>query len=279
MTCCDTPGPLTNVGGDRETPKSTRGSSIFSPGETFWNEAIQVADGLFATNNPSVQVDVEMKASNGQYEMRNSDSPTGEQDNASNRIPYEGATRDSNVGLSASLTLRREDGKALDKEVSPLPVKHIDFSSEERIFYEEAGLHHSAQDTSITLRVNEQTGCSSTNHKALQKAYIRAHQVIDHKVGGTSDSQVTIAKRKVDSIDQDNAICTFDTPGKETKNITTTPAKDEVYTPSSFLPLKDNIDINNWLPSEICNMYKKRGIYKLYPWQVFMFLFDSRQYL
>lgn len=271
MTECDTPGPLTSNGGTRETPKSMRGSSIFSPGETFWNEAIQVADGLFATNNNlSVQVAEEMKATNRQYEIRNSDIlRNGEHDEKSNGVPYEGAVRVCNVGLSASLTLRREDGKTLDKAVSPLPVKHIDFSSEEKNLYEEAGLHHSAQNTSITSRVDEQTGCSSTNHKTLQKAHIRAHHIITHKGVDMRELQVTIAKRKVDYLGQDNDSITFDTPDKETKNITATHAKDEDNTPSSFLPLKDHLDIINWLPSEICSMYKKRGISKLYPWQVY----------
>ncbi|KAI3522458.1 hypothetical protein L1887_00239 [Cichorium endivia] len=37
---------------------------------------------------------------------------------------------------------------------------------------------------------------------------------------------------------------------------------------SSFLPPNDRLDIDNWLPSELCSMYKRKGISKLYPWQV-----------
>jgi len=45
---CYTPGSLTRKTSVRETPKSTRGSSSFSPGEAFWDVAIQLADGLCA---------------------------------------------------------------------------------------------------------------------------------------------------------------------------------------------------------------------------------------
>ncbi|KAJ3673940.1 hypothetical protein LUZ60_005932 [Juncus effusus] len=42
----------------------------------------------------------------------------------------------------------------------------------------------------------------------------------------------------------------------------------ETGTPISLMSLKDQLRLRNWLPSELCGVYVKKGILQLYPWQV-----------
>lgn len=43
--------------------------------------------------------------------------------------------------------------------------------------------------------------------------------------------------------------------------------------PTSSMNIKDHLKLSNWLPSELCGVYKKKGILQLYPWQVRLFRF------
>ncbi|WZZ24164.1 hypothetical protein YC2023_007565 [Brassica napus] len=42
---------------------------------------------------------------------------------------------------------------------------------------------------------------------------------------------------------------------------------EESQTPSSSHHRKDGLSLSTWLPSEVCSVYNKKGISKLYPWQ------------
>ncbi|GFY85257.1 MUS308 and mammalian DNA polymerase-like protein [Actinidia rufa] len=131
MAGCETPGMTTRA---HETPKSTCGSSIFSPGEAFWNEAIQVADGFFVTNdNLSIQVDGEISLEKIQCEYKE----FKQFENCrvweyAKQILDEGTSRVGGMEMNAFIGSPRKHGKSLDKGASPLPVKHFDFSSEDR---------------------------------------------------------------------------------------------------------------------------------------------------
>lgn len=263
MACCSTPGPLISNGGARETPKSTRGSSIFSPGETFWSEAVKIADGLLAVNkNIPVKVFEQIKDTDKSWKTRNLDILTNEDcTKQSNVVEYEGAKQICDEG-SAFLTLRREDDNNIEKVVSPMPVKHFDFSSEEKLFQKEAQIDQSRH----LPRADEQMGCYSTNHKLLQRTHITS-QMSDE----LPKLHVNTAQRIVNnSIRVDDSL-TSKTPNNEFKIFNSTHGCSEENTPSSFLSVMDRLDIINWLPSEICNTYRKRGISKLYPWQVELF--------
>ncbi|GJZ08398.1 helicase and polymerase-containing protein TEBICHI isoform X1 [Tanacetum coccineum] len=188
MTLCNTPGVETVKVGTEVTPQSMRGSSLFSPGDTFWREAMQVADGM---------------AHHGKV--------------LSQQVP--------------------EESQGADKEVSPLPVKHIDFSCEDK-----------------NMAVNNMcTPCNPVQSLSrLQE----------------TTSSCVITKRRADVLHQPNDNRTSTTPGTDIKSSNRNGFKSFESTPSSSVPLNDRLDISNWLPSEICITYKKRGISKLYPWQV-----------
>lgn len=192
---CNTPGmEAVKVGGEK-TPQSMHGSSLFTPGDTFWKEAMQVADDISKGNG------VFQKAAN----------------------------RDADLASSV------KNGNSMDKEVSPLPVKHIDFSCE---------------DNNVAVDApNISTPCNQVQSLG--------------KLQETTSSCV-ISKRRVDDIKSN-------TPNTDIKSFDVKRFLSLENTPSSSVPPNDLLDISNWLPSEICNTYKKRGISKLYPWQVFFF--------
>ncbi|KAI3792695.1 hypothetical protein L2E82_06583 [Cichorium intybus] len=190
VTLCNTPSLMEVKVGDEKTPQSMHGSSIFSPGDTFWKEAIKVADGMSYHNKDlSEQVVEESKGQNG---------------------------------------------NSMDKEVSPLPVKHFDFSCEDK-------------------NMDVVTPCNQV--QSLSKLQ-------------ETTSSCVITKKRPDVLNELNDNRTSITPSTDTKNCNVNFLNSLESTPSSSMPYNDRLDISNWLPSELCVTYKKRGISKLYPWQV-----------
>ncbi|MFS8003152.1 putative DNA-directed DNA polymerase [Helianthus anomalus] len=189
LALCNTPSLTTVKVGGEETPQSMRGSSMFSPGDTFWKEAIQVADGMSKAN--------------------------------------------------ADLASSGQNGNSIDKEVSPLPVKHFDFSCEDK---------RTVVDAPIMS-----TPCNQVQSLC--------------KLQDTNSSCV-ITKRRSDDISPPNDNRMSISPNTDIKSYNVNGLNSVDNTPSSSLPPNDRLDISNWLPSEICKIYKRRGISKLYPWQV-----------
>lgn len=275
---CITPGSLSKLG-PRETPKSGRGSSIFSPGETFWKEAIQVADGLLPKDNLHSQAALESQNLKPDKEIRTSnDLQNGGCCNKSNNLLAGDAARESNGGtLSADGPILKH-GKDLVKEVSPLPVKHFDFSSEDKNLGEETSsygnimAHHNIEGKKIV--------CASLNHETTQ-----THHGLSLQIEANTDrdllevremrSKYAAADNKMNIWIQDSDSVTSDAKDRKLNEFTPTGDFNQDNTPSSFLPLEDRLDLNNWLPSELCSIYKKRGMSKLYPWQVFFSLWMS----
>ncbi|XP_059592184.1 helicase and polymerase-containing protein TEBICHI isoform X2 [Vitis vinifera] len=266
MTECYTPGPLTVNAFAHETPNSMRGSSMFSPGESFWNEAIQVADGLFAP-----KTDEQINAAKSEYEMKNSCNLR----NAGCGFKLKEMLVDGDctvegmeIGVSSgSLGYRVKDSD----QVSPLPVKRFDFLFEEKNLDETNPPHCSAD--KLDVMDGEQSACGSVNHKVLKTTGIVIDYCKAQTNGGMSEvkdmnSIDAEAKREVDLLSQEKDNIKADSPDLGiTKSIIACEC-DEASTPSSFEPLKDSLDLSKWLPSEICNIYRKKGISKLYSWQV-----------
>lgn len=274
MTECYTPGPLTVNAFAHETPNSMRGSSMFSPGESFWNEAIQVADGLFAP-----KTDEQINAAKSEYEMKNSCNLRNAGCGFKLKevlVDGDGTVEGMEIGVSSgSLGYRVKDSD----QVSPLPVKRFDFLFEEKNLDETNPPHCSAD--KLDVMDGEQSACGSVNHKVLKTTGIVIDYCKAQTNGGMSEvkdmnSIDAEAKREVDLLSQEKDNIKADSPDLGiTKSIIACEC-DEASTPSSFEPLKDSLDLSKWLPSEICNIYRKKGISKLYSWQVsFNFLMKT----
>ncbi|XP_031265968.1 helicase and polymerase-containing protein TEBICHI isoform X2 [Pistacia vera] len=273
-TCC-TPGSSIIKTYVRGTPKSTCGSSIFSPGEAFWNEAIQVADDLFAQpDNLPAQADEGINYAKSQNEINNSHNLRNK--NCDKLMLDEGGSKfwHATYDRARDSLKAMEHMKDSDKEASPLPVKHFDFLCEDKNL--DGGTPgHVAADSSETRmhRVSEVSEKGSVNRIGFQTMKIITHYDQAQKIEVMTEVQAKVSvhmlqKRKVDSSSQDNVSITLESPDNEIKKLIGTNESNEESTPSSYVMHKDCLKLTSWLPSEICSIYEKRGISKLYPWQV-----------
>lgn len=71
-----------------------------------------------------------------------------------------------------------------------------------------------------------------------------------------------------DVLNQPNHNRTSNTPSTDIRTCNVNILKSVESSSSSCVTSNDCLDIGNWLPSELCNTYKRKGISKLYPWQV-----------
>ncbi|CAN6911688.1 unnamed protein product [Brassica oleracea] len=248
LTECRTPGSAVkscHVG----TPKSGSGSSIFSPGDSFWNEAIQFADGLSVPTENSDSVE----AKDGDKEDNCNDNLKRSLDLDESRVKDKDATGYSKVA--------EKHGRDFNKEVSPLPVKNL-----ELLF----------QDRKANGSTREQ--CTSFDQNNITRGSSRISQsaLVDNRGCGSLDvaNKNLIGKVYPDPEENKVVVCV------DNNNVRSVPAisnmrksadsseSEESQTPSSYYHKKDGLSLSTWLPSEVCSVYNKKGISKLYPWQV-----------
>ncbi|KAL5729265.1 DNA-directed DNA polymerase [Ranunculus cassubicifolius] len=310
---CSTPGLLINKTAPRETPRSGRGSSIFSPGEEFWNEAIQVADGLYVpADTSSVHIVKGITSLTSQCEQKIScnieTNRFGDRLNALAEADCITSVSDSKAPLELVKTHNKEVidfQQFMDKEVSPLPVRHFDFLHEGRNLHgktpyqcssdnKETGAYKSSRQydkeplrykgslatTNILSRCSnaEKMRRSTSDDKAESAVLItsKAEFVVpslssSKEIHQAQDSfsHPLASEIKVDLPVQKNEIDTSSMLEKANRSPSATLNNhDEACTPSSFLSSNDYLELKHWLPSEVCSIYMNKGISKLYPWQV-----------
>ncbi|KAL0330755.1 UNVERIFIED_CONTAM: Helicase and polymerase-containing protein TEBICHI [Sesamum angustifolium] len=268
---CETPCSFTTRLRDRETPPSTRGSSLFSPGEAFWNEAILVADELFAPSNglsPRVAENSEpLKSDYGTYSSNN--VKNGAPSSLLNCAVDGVKDTVSDFGTSSAGGSLGMHGKELDKEASPLPVKHFDFTFEAKTSGNDIPLDaNSSKPGNLTSKENP---LASINHTSLGNNIRMCIQPEDQMseildAHGTAFKCLS-SKRSEDHLNQDNHKFASNTPDREYNKVAANHECKRNYTPASSSSIKDCLDLSNWLPPEICKIYNKKGISKLYPWQ------------
>ncbi|TKY58268.1 Helicase and polymerase-containing protein TEBICHI [Spatholobus suberectus] len=252
---CYTPGSLVVKAGVKETPKSTRGSSSFSPGEAFWNEAIQLADGLCVPmDNDSSKVMGESNVVEEEPEMKNSCNLQN-YDGKPRKILDQSKNRIWNPEMGTPLGSVGMPTKDSVKEASSLPVKHFDFSFEDNNLEENTLQNCRADDLiNVTCGAGKQDESGSmTGHTYEKMDEVQEKTLVD-----------TLGKR----VCQDNVSMTSNSPDNEVRTPIRAHASDEASTPSTSVSLNDHFDLNSWLPPEICGIYRKKGISKLYNWQV-----------
>lgn len=281
-----TPKTISIKGSAIKTPGWVYRSS-FSPGDEFWNEAIQVADGLVSVKtDDAVEDDCKVSiCTDGQDEQGNLQSDKGtyvksydldiRTDNGifSSKIQphlckdnteqteseaHPQIVASSKVPVSEECILNKDKinagrvglSKTFNVGSSPLPVRHFDFQCEDHIIIDNTGDiekgKHSKDDTSMpdpeTRGDIENSVFAIGNAKASEK--IIGH--VDHH-----DDTIKTLKASVAEVDD-----------------ISTSKDNNVGTPSSGSTSKDFLELSYWLPQKLCNVYAKKGITKLYPWQV-----------
>ncbi|XP_030507404.2 helicase and polymerase-containing protein TEBICHI [Cannabis sativa] len=257
-----TPGSLTAKICFRETPKSACRSSLFSPGEAFWDEAIQLADGLcHPTVNFCAKAADEVGFAESRCCKKNSD-------NLIEKI-NEGASTAPSTSLQGLLG---RPGNELE-EKSHFPVKHFDF------LFDDKNLDGSIVRNGDTnnIKVSHEGGVSSESSSDLiDHSCPKNDNNFNHHNTGERNKEicgeqemtpiVAVAK-KGNLLDRDDESMKYNSPiDGIRKSIGNSECGQD--TPSSIMPRKDWLDLNSWLPSEICSIYRKKGISKLYQWQV-----------
>ena len=287
-----------------DTPKSVSRNSLTSPGEEFWNAAIEFADGI------SAQADkVRGKPKFDAAEDKSSCAVAL----CSKTLPRAGKDEHdclNTVGSNDTHQMEKLSNKveflaANSQHInsSPLPVKHLDFVHEDDIQVsglkkcEEKGRneadnvqtnHVELKDGGLQRKENIRKGSidlvnamktSALDLHADSAAMIRCHGVFKSATEGNVHST-----REGDKDSHQNkplaAYSNGCLPKKDTKSKFVS-QEVEASTPTSSVPLKDHSKLSSWLPPEICSVYMKKGISELYPWQVkFLFpnyLFDPWQ--
>uniref|UniRef100_A0A7N0VKR9 Uncharacterized protein n=1 Tax=Kalanchoe fedtschenkoi TaxID=63787 RepID=A0A7N0VKR9_KALFE len=270
VTADRTPGPVTVKPCAVETPKSWRGSSFSSPGEEFWREAIAVADGLIVPNDissgqnhTSQDVDKGNLILESTYASRNKnlDKMLEEHlDKCESKVQIE-------TMASSHLTVKQ--AKSSDKYVSALPVKHFDFSSEGKNLSRSTMHHISAESTQgMTRGCYEKPESASGEFRGDITSNIVSHGTASkanhHIMTATGDA----IELKEGASYPSNGVSAHNYHDKENRNLSKNRMPDMGSTPSSCKSLQDHLDLSQWLPQEICSIYKKKGISQLYPWQV-----------
>ncbi|XP_010546537.1 PREDICTED: helicase and polymerase-containing protein TEBICHI [Tarenaya hassleriana] len=246
-----------------ETPKSGCGSSMFSPGEAFWYEAIEVADGLVnRTENFS-----SLEGQNGKVQDRTNLSCSDKNDNCNDKRSLdlgESRVRDTDFFNSSKVLEKlRKDSK---KDASPLPIKNLE------LLFQDKKSGGSTQDQRATNDPNNIPGrsiklyeCGSVDQIGSRNIdstkEVQANNNLQGKIYIESEGNRNLLLEDDDSIRSVS-------PASDLRKAANSCGFDGAHTPSSSCPHRDGSGLSHWLPSEVCNVYKKKGISKLYPWQV-----------
>lgn len=250
------------------TPKSGSGSSMFSPGDSFWNEAIQVADGLTIPIENSGSVKVKDGDQHGTIlSCSNKTDKCNEMLKRSLDLDESRVKDKDAIGFSKVL---EQHGRDFNKEVSPLPVKNL-----ELLF----------QDKNINGGLREQCASFDQNNITLGSSRISESAFVDNKGCETLDivnSQADkglIGKmypepegKKVLLCEENRGVRSVSMISNMRKPVDSSESE-ESHTPSSSHRNYDGLSLSTWLPSEVCSVYNKKGISKLYPWQVHNYYF------
>ncbi|KAI3835318.1 hypothetical protein MKW98_020434 [Papaver atlanticum] len=270
-----------------ETPRSVQGSSIFSPGESFWNEAIQFADGIFIPKDEmSVEGVRKLSSLKGQSEEK-----------IAKLIEARNSYR-----LHEKKTIENSEF-VLAKEVSPFPVKHFDFLQDDKNLEESTSHPFSTSKTkdyndkggghsdagSVKRKVLQTTSFLSRCGTAQPNKFNSSEGNIESSIHISSNTELVVpgsgSGEKLEVQKMDFTSVAAESNGAlqsvENKNSPSAGQREDIRntfisdlknsescTPSSSLGEKGFLELSSWLPPELCGIYMKKGISKLYPWQV-----------
>ncbi|CAK9217649.1 unnamed protein product [Sphagnum jensenii] len=261
-------------------------SSLFSPGDAFWDEAIEAADGLLASNVEELQVggavDMNTKHSGSthdvdscQYEERTDSYPPVEQvlepakDTRSVDSSHSPLVAESRRGFVGATVLSDVEGivsrgfsaQVSQMDVSPLPVRHFDFTSQtspQNKSIDEL-LRQDASQSNFQCRSRSVLAKESLNERGTgtsQQTRMRVDDVV--LTGGNRECLpmgMVNGRSEIEDMQQSSAPTVAATSLGLTEQV-------------SAAPDQSHVDLSEWLPPDICAIYIKKGLRKLYPWQV-----------
>uniref|UniRef100_A0A8R7K5V9 Helicase and polymerase-containing protein TEBICHI n=1 Tax=Triticum urartu TaxID=4572 RepID=A0A8R7K5V9_TRIUA len=271
-----------------ETPKSA--SSLISPGEDFWNAAMEFADDVSAMADKGPRrrhCDAAEDKSSCAVALGSKTLPRSgiEEFNCENTVGSNPMKQIDTFSNTAELAAANRQ----HKNNSPLPVKHLDFFHEDAI--QVSGLEGKEKCDTVprSAQVNQGRPMDSNFHRTENLM----HSVDDIKTITLSESKTAGMGHSIDVGSRGSCMIKSDlnqlthgetkplaahlNPGKPNRDSKSKFASQrvETCTPTSSVPLKDHSKLSSWLPHELCAIYMKKGIPQLYPWQVECLLVDG----
>jgi DNA polymerase theta len=280
-----------------ETLKSVSRNSLTSPGEEFWNAAIELADGI------SAQAD----------KVRGRPEFDAAEDKSScavaaffKTLPRSGRDEldcQNTVGSNDTHHIEKLSNKVESLAVncqhiisSPLPVKQLDFFHEDDIKvsgskFETKGSYETcnAQADRVPLKGSGRLEKENLMDPVdvLKRSAINLHtdsaamrcqgvfkSTTEGKVHPTQEAErdSNLIRRDLNqpTHNENKSLAAYSNNRKTWIDSKSKVASQEVEasTPTSSIPLKDHSKISSWLPPDLCAIYMKKGISELYPWQV-----------
>ncbi|CAD6343940.1 unnamed protein product [Miscanthus lutarioriparius] len=280
-----------------ETLKSVSRNSLTSPGEEFWNAAIELADGI------SAQADKVCGRPEFDAAEDKSSCAVAVCSKTLCRSGRDELDCQNTVGSNDTHHMEKLSNKVESLAVhsqhiinSPLPVKQLDFFHEDDIKvscskFEAKGSYEAcnAQADHVPLKDSGLLGKEnlkdpvdvmkkSANNLHTDSAAMRCQGVfkstIEGKVHptqeGERDSHLIRRDLNQPTHNENKSLAAYSNNCKTWIDSKSKFASEEVEasTPTSSIPLKDHSKLSSWLPPELCAMYMKKGISELYPWQV-----------
>ncbi|WVZ89444.1 hypothetical protein U9M48_035851 [Paspalum notatum var. saurae] len=273
-----------------ETPKSLSRNSLTSPGEEFWNAAIEFADGISA-HADKVRGRPEFDA-------------TEDKSSCAVAVCSKTRPRSGKDELDCQNTVGSNDAHQNKVEAvseqhiisSPLPVKHLDFFHEDDIQALGLKCEEKGSNEACNVRPDHiQLKDSGRKRKnlidsvdAMKKSFLDLHadsatmircqgvfkSINKAKVHSTreGDKDSHLIQRDLHQpiCNENKTSAAYSNVCKANKDPKSKFASQELEasTPTSSVPLKDHSKLSSWLPPELCAIYMKKGISELYPWQV-----------
>ncbi|EEC69123.1 hypothetical protein OsI_38041 [Oryza sativa Indica Group] len=275
--------------GAGETPMSVSTNSLISPGEEFWNAAIEFADGISARAEKGP----------GRPECDADDKSSCAVALCSKILPRSGnggSDHENTVGSNETKQMDRSSYKeepvaANNHHVnsSPLPVKHLDFFHEDEIqvpglkIEEKGGAVDLSPKSQMKNRENLTHSVDNVNKSTFDMHIDSSATIHDECLSKLTtegknhptrvgDSGSCLTRRDLNQLiySEDKLLTAYSDHGKPSKDCTNKFASQEMEanTPTSSVPQKDHSKLSSWLPPELCAIYMKKGIPELYPWQV-----------
>lgn len=311
---CSTPSSRSSKKSDRRSLSGGKSgswqyhSSMFSPGDTFWDEAIEAVDGLILPMNGILP----KKSSIGKSLLSSAEKSAHAVDGAIGTTEDVGAELclDTSEKSPAEISVLNLDGmtstdrifnKRFDElDISPLPVRRFSFT-----------FQNSPPSKSIIK--SETEGISNVSSVAVQLASgeepldVKEILSADQATAGANIGVVGVSTKLQVGIDLqpkaeavavtvapvgDNATSTFlPLPAPSTSAEPSTSGQIGAYAHASaeeeseaivagaVVPKVEHafissslkttsLELSDWLPPEACVMYAKKGLKRLYSWQV-----------
>ncbi|KAG0502462.1 hypothetical protein HPP92_002534 [Vanilla planifolia] len=248
-----------------ETPKSVSRSSIFSPGEDFWNEAIEVADGLFVPAEMPSECSQVLRQVTSRKSFEKGKSSCAASSQIFRKLEAGKLLAENGIEIVSTKPneksieeLKMSSDEIQQPEASPLPIKHFDFLQEEnkiinknRVLDDAEAVTNSGvclvDANSINSEHLANEGFEKEGRCKVNDVDLPANDKDTVGVSSTVHSRLRAGELSTTLISQ----VYYKECNRSHIGANSPACNKETGTPSNSIPLKDHLQLSSWLPSEL----------------------------